>query len=121
MVRNKHQEDPNPGSDPGSSPGSDLGSDPGFILSLSRNNTHLPIIQARNQEWRAEKNHIFPQLKNRFSLSENHEVASHELEIRCYLERSDSILEQMVQFTFLSKIHATCSLFHQFKGKIGVI
>ena len=32
MVRNKHQEDSNPGSDPGSNPGSD----PGFILSLSR-------------------------------------------------------------------------------------
>ena len=50
MVRNKHQEDSDPGSDPGSSPGSDPGSDPGFILSLSRNNTHLPIKQARNQE-----------------------------------------------------------------------
>ena len=43
MLRNKHQEDWNPGSDPssdpssdpGSNPGSDPGSDPGFIISLS--------------------------------------------------------------------------------------
>jgi len=35
MVRNKHQEDSNPGSDAGSNPGVDPGSDPGFILSLS--------------------------------------------------------------------------------------
>ena len=41
--------------------------------------------------------------------------------IRSYLEISHSIFEQMVQFTFLSNIHAICSLFHPFKGKIGVI
>ena len=35
MVRNKHQEDSNPGLDPSSNAGSDPGSDPGFILSLS--------------------------------------------------------------------------------------
>ena len=31
MVRNKHQEDSNPGSDPRSDPGSNPGSDPGFM------------------------------------------------------------------------------------------
>ena len=45
MLRNKHQEDWNPGSDPssdpGSNPGSDPGSDPGFIISLSRRNAML--------------------------------------------------------------------------------
>ena len=71
---------------------------------------HLPIKQTRNQESQAEKNHILLPLRNRFSLSENHEVASHELQIRSYLERSGSMFEQTVQFTVLSNIHATCSL-----------
>ena len=35
LVRNKHQEDSNPGSDPSLGTGSDPGSDPGFIISLS--------------------------------------------------------------------------------------
>ena len=51
MLRNKHQEDWNPGSDPssdpssdpGSNPGSDPGSDPGFIISLS-------LIKLQNKE-----------------------------------------------------------------------
>ena len=46
-------------------------------------------LQPRNQESRGEKNHIFLQLMSRFSLCENHVVASQELQIRSYLEISD--------------------------------
>ena len=77
--------------------------------------------QDRNQESQGEKNHISLQLRNRFSLCEDRVVASHEFQIRSYLEISGSIFEQTVPFTFLSNIHAICSVFHQFKGKIGVI
>ena len=77
--------------------------------------------QDRNQESQGEKNHISLQLRNRFSLCEDRVVASHEFQIRSYLEISGSIFEQTVPFTFLSNIHAICSVFHQFKEKIGVI
>ena len=81
------------------------------------------LSHARNQESQGEKNHISLQLRNRsrFSLCEDRLFASHELQIRSYLEISGSIFEQTVSFTFLSNIHATCSLFHQFKGKVWVI
>ena len=82
---------------------------------------HLPMKQARNHESQSEENHIFLQLTNRFLLCENRVVASHELQIRSYLEISGSIFEQTVPLTFLSNIHAICSLFNQFMGKIGVI
>ena len=85
-----------------------------FLLYISTKK-HLPIKQARNQESQAEKTHILLQLRNRCV------VASHELQIRSYLEISASIFEQTVPFTFLSNIHAICSLFHQSKGKIGDI
>ena len=55
------------------------------------------------------ENHILLQLRNRFSLCEDRVVASHELQIRSYLEISGSIFKQTVPFTFLSNIHAICS------------
>ena len=78
-----------------------------FLLYISTKK-HLPIKQARNQESRAEKNHIFLQVKNRFSLCENYEVASHELQIGSYLDRFDSIFEQTVQFTFRLNCRIPC-------------
>ena len=93
-----------------------------FLLKISTKK-HLPIKQARNPESQAEKNRILLQLRNRFSLCEDRVVASHELQIRSYLAISGSIFEQTVPFVFsvLSNIHAICSLFQPFKGKIGVI
>ena len=59
MLRNKHQEDWNlgsdPSSDPGSNPGSDPGSDPGFIISLSRSLQQTALTVRRALPWPPNK------------------------------------------------------------------
>ena len=80
-----------------------------LCICLFHSSHRIPGISNRNI-WSNGK-------RPRFSLQENHVVASQ----WTYLEISDSVFEQTVQSNFLSKIHAICSLFHQFKGKIGVI